>query len=102
MSSRDGKRLSRSIAPAADQVKVEEYAAVLMICHGVQVLAAAGLTAGKRLTRYEHVRVEAEQAGATHVSDRTVCRMRHTGGLRGRSRLRAWLRACPTLQDDIL
>jgi len=41
--------------------------------HGIQVLAAAGLTAGKRVTCYEHVRLEAEQAGATYVSDQTVC-----------------------------
>jgi len=89
---------------AFDQVKVEEYAAVLIlggrapeylrnnakvldivrafdrqgkwifaICHGVQVLAAAGLTAGKRVTCYEHVRLEAEQAGAKYIGDQTVC-----------------------------
>jgi protease I len=89
---------------AFDQVKVEEYAAVLIlggrapeylrnnakvldivrafdrqekwifaICHGIQVLAAAGLTAGKRVTCYEHVRLEAEQAGAMYVGDQTVC-----------------------------
>ena len=89
---------------AFDDVKVEEYAAVLIlggrapeylrnnakvldivrafdrqrkwifaICHGVQILAAAGLTAGKRVTCYEHVRLEAEQAGAKYVSDQSVC-----------------------------
>jgi protease I len=88
---------------AFDDVKVEEYAAVLLlggrapeylrnnarlldivrefdrqgkwifaICHGVQVLAAAGLARGKRVTCYEHVRVEAEQAGATFVNEQTV------------------------------
>ena len=46
---------------------------IFAICHGIQVLAAAGLTAGKRVTCYEHVRLEAEQAGATYVSDQTVC-----------------------------
>jgi protease I len=46
---------------------------IFAICHGIQVLAAAGLTAGKRVTCYEHVRPEAEQAGATYVSDQTVC-----------------------------
>jgi protease I len=87
-----------------DQVKVAEYAAVLIlggrapeylrnnakvldivrtfdrrekwifaICHGVQVLAAAGLAAGKRVTCYEHVRPEAEQAGAKFVDAQTVC-----------------------------
>ena len=88
---------------AFDQVKVEEYSAVLIlggrapeylrnndrvldivrafdqqgkwifaICHGIQVLAAAGLTAGKRVTCYEHVRSEAEQAGATFVNEQAV------------------------------
>ena len=46
---------------------------VFAICHGVQVLAAAGLTRGKRVTCYEHVRPEAEQAGATFVAEQTVC-----------------------------
>src|SRR5438045_7857426 len=77
-----------------DDVRVEEYAAVLVlggrapeylrnnakvieivrefdrqekwifaICHGVQVLAAAGLTLGKRLTCYEHVRPERSKPG---------------------------------------
>jgi protease I len=45
---------------------------VFAICHGVQVLAAAGLTSGKRVTCYEHVRWEAEQAGATFVDEQTV------------------------------
>jgi protease I len=89
---------------AFDQVKVDDYAAVLIlggrapeylrndaavlaivrefdrqgkwifaICHGIQVLAAAGLAAGKRITCYEHVRREAEQAGATFVAEQTVC-----------------------------
>lgn len=90
-------------ALAFDDVKVEDYAAllvlggrapeylrnnaklieivrefdrlekwVLAICHGVQVLAAAGLVRGKRVTCYEHVRVEAEQAGAIFVNEQTV------------------------------
>ena len=46
---------------------------VFAICHGVQVLATAGLTRGKRVTCYEHVRPEAEQAGATFVGEQTVC-----------------------------
>jgi protease I len=46
---------------------------IFAICHGVQVLAAAGLTRGKRLTCYEHVRPEVEQAGATFVDEQTVC-----------------------------
>jgi deglycase len=35
------------------------------ICHGVQLVAAAGLVKGKKLTCYEHVRLEAETVGAT-------------------------------------
>ena len=46
---------------------------IFAICHGIQVLAAAGLAAGKRVTCYEHVRLEAEQAGATFVSEQAVC-----------------------------
>ena len=45
---------------------------IFAICHGVQVLAAAGLAAGKRVTCYEHVRREAEQAGATFVDEQAV------------------------------
>ena len=45
---------------------------VFAICHGVQVLAAAGLAKGKRVTCYEHVRLEAELAGATFVGEQTV------------------------------
>lgn len=46
---------------------------IFAICHGVQVLAAAGLAHGKRVTCYEHVRVEAEQAGAIFVNEQAVC-----------------------------
>ena len=46
---------------------------IFSICHGVQILAAAGLTSGKRVTCYEHVRCEAEQAGAKFVEAQTVC-----------------------------
>ncbi len=46
---------------------------IFAICHGVQILAAAGLTSGKRVTCYEHVRLEAEQAGGTWIGEQTVC-----------------------------
>jgi protease I len=46
---------------------------IFAICHGVQVLAAAGLAAGKRVTCYQHVRREAELAGATFVDEQAVC-----------------------------
>jgi len=45
---------------------------IFAICHGVQILVAAGLTKGKRLTCYEHVRFEAEQAGGTFISEQAV------------------------------
>ena len=45
---------------------------IFAICHGIQVLAAAGLAAGKRVTCYEHVRFEAEQAGGTFVASQAV------------------------------
>jgi protease I len=45
---------------------------IFSICHGVQILAAAGLARGKRVTCYEHVRVEAEQAGGQFVDQQTV------------------------------
>jgi deglycase len=83
-----------------DEVKVEEYEAVLVIggrapeylrndqrvldivkafheqgkwvlaiCHGVQVLVTAGLTKGRRVTAYEHVRYEIEAGGGEYVAD---------------------------------
>ena len=45
---------------------------VFAICHGVQVLAAAGLARGKQVTCYEHVRWEAEVAGGSFVDRQTV------------------------------
>ncbi len=45
---------------------------IFSICHGVQLLAAAGLIQGKRVTCYEHIRVEVEKAGATFVNEQSV------------------------------
>lgn len=42
---------------------------IFALCHGVQVLASAGLTKGKCLTCYSHVRLELEQAGGTYATD---------------------------------
>ena len=39
---------------------------VFAICHGIQVLVAADLIQGRCVTCYEHVRSEAEAAGATY------------------------------------
>jgi len=40
---------------------------IFSICHGVQLLAAAGLLKGRQVTCYEHVRIEAEAVGAKWV-----------------------------------
>jgi protease I len=45
---------------------------IFAICHGVQVLASAGLMRGKRVTCYEHVRPDVEQAGAIFVDQQAV------------------------------
>ena len=45
---------------------------IFAICHGVQILAAAGLARGKRVTCYQHVRVDAEQAGGQFVDEQAV------------------------------
>ena len=42
------------------------------ICHGIQLLAAAGLTKGKKVTCYEHVRVEVETCGGQYVAAEVV------------------------------
>jgi protease I len=45
---------------------------VFSICHGIQVLAAAGLVNGRNITCYEHCRWEAERAGATWMPQQAV------------------------------
>ncbi len=42
------------------------------ICHGVQLVAAADLVRGKRVTCYEHVRLELETCGGIYVAEETV------------------------------
>jgi protease I len=41
---------------------------IFSVCHGVQLLAAAGLLKGRQVTCYEHVRIEVEAVGATWVN----------------------------------
>ena len=41
---------------------------VFAICHGVQILAAADLVKGKRVTAYEHCRWEIQAAGGDYVT----------------------------------
>lgn len=45
---------------------------VFSICHGIQILVAAGLLEGRTVTCYEHVRSEAERAGATYATEQAV------------------------------
>lgn len=40
---------------------------IFAICHGLQLLASAGLLHGKTVTCYEHVRKDVETCGATYV-----------------------------------
>jgi deglycase len=42
------------------------------ICHGVQLTAAAGLLSGRKVTCYEHVRMEAEAGGGTWLRQDVV------------------------------
>jgi len=45
---------------------------VFAICHGIQVLVAAGLVKGRRVTCYEHVRFEVEHAGGTWCTEQAI------------------------------
>jgi len=45
---------------------------IFSICHGVQLLASAGLLAKKSVTCYEHVRADAEAAGGRYVAAESV------------------------------
>jgi protease I len=56
----------RHNAIAVDLVRqfAEQKKWLFAICHGMQLLVAAGVVSGRKVTCYEHVRSEAEQAGA--------------------------------------
>ena len=45
---------------------------VFAICHGIQILVAAGLVNGRHVTCYEHVRVEVEHGGGTFKPEQAV------------------------------
>jgi protease I len=45
---------------------------IFSICHGIQILNAAGLVKGKKVTCYEHVRFEVESAGGTWIEQDAV------------------------------
>lgn len=42
------------------------------ICHGIQLVAAADIIRGKKLTCYEHCRLEAEAAGGVWLREKVV------------------------------
>jgi protease I len=44
---------------------------IFSICHGIQILLAAGLGAGKRLTCYENVRSEVTQCGGRWIDQQS-------------------------------
>jgi len=45
---------------------------VFALCHGIQILAAAGLCQGRNVTCYENCRSEAEQAGGNWIAEQAV------------------------------
>lgn len=45
---------------------------IYCICHGIQILATAGLAEGRTITCYEHCRAEAEVVGGKWMSDQAV------------------------------
>src|SRR5437870_2217729 len=45
---------------------------IFAICHGIQVLAAAGVVSGKCFTCYEHVRLELEKAGGIFRTEQAI------------------------------
>lgn len=45
---------------------------IFALCHGIQILAAAGLCEGRTVTCYENCRFEAEQAGASWAAEEAV------------------------------
>lgn len=45
---------------------------IFAICHGIQILLAAGLGRGRRLTSYCNIRVEVETAGARWINRQSV------------------------------
>ncbi len=45
---------------------------IFAICHGIQILVAAGLVTGKKVTCYKNVRFEATSCGAIWVNKQSV------------------------------
>jgi protease I len=51
---------------------VESGRFVFSICHGIQILVAAGLAKGRKLTCYEHVKLEVTSAGGEWIAQEAV------------------------------
>lgn len=47
---------------------------IFSICHGIQILLAAGLGKGRNLTCYEHIRYEVESNGGVFCGDKEAIR----------------------------
>jgi protease I len=45
---------------------------IFSVCHGIQILAEAGILAGRRVTCYSNVRTEATAAGAKWIDKQSV------------------------------
>jgi len=45
---------------------------IFSICHGIQILVAAGLAEGRKLTCYEHVKTEVQAAGGEWIPQESV------------------------------
>ena len=45
---------------------------IFSVCHGIQILIAAGIAGGRKLTCYCNIRFEVEQAGAKWVNKQSV------------------------------
>lgn len=47
---------------------------IFSICHGIQILLAAGLAEGRQLTCYEHIRYEVESNGGRYCKEEEAVR----------------------------
>lgn len=45
---------------------------IFSVCHGIQVLIAAGVVSGRSVTCYEHIRSEVESAGGRFVEEQAA------------------------------
>jgi protease I len=61
---------AKLLALTRDFARMDKW--LFSLCHGIQILAAAGLVSGKNVTCYEHVRAEVEQCGGTYCTDQAT------------------------------